>query len=105
MAAAKTKPRGPKHAKAFLDQLRISVMERTGTRDPKSKRKLRVIADKLVERAMGGETMAIKEVADRLDGKPVQATNNTHKIDTSLEDAMRQIDGTTKGIRHHVNRK
>lgn len=31
------------------------------------------IADVLLEKAMGGDLQAIKEVADRLDGKPAQA--------------------------------
>lgn len=36
--------------------------------------KLRAIAEKLVAAAELGEGWAIKEVADRTDGKPVQAT-------------------------------
>ncbi len=35
--------------------------------------KLRKIAEKLVENAMDGDIQAIKEVADRLDGKASQA--------------------------------
>jgi hypothetical protein len=37
--------------------------------DPKSVRKLRRIAEKLVECAMKGEGWAISQVADRIDGK------------------------------------
>jgi hypothetical protein len=37
-------------------------------------RKLRTIADKLVDAAEQGEPWAIKEVIDRVDGKAVQAT-------------------------------
>ena len=41
--------------------------------------KLRQIAEKLVEAAQNGEAWAVKEIADRLDGKSHQST--------SLEDA------------------
>jgi hypothetical protein len=37
--------------------------------DPKSVRKIRRIAEKLVECAMTGEGWAISQVADRIDGK------------------------------------
>jgi hypothetical protein len=37
--------------------------------DPKSVRKMRRIAEKLVECAMKGEGWAISQVADRIDGK------------------------------------
>lgn len=36
--------------------------------------KLRKIADKLVEMAQEGDVQAIKEIGDRLDGKPKQQT-------------------------------
>lgn len=35
--------------------------------------KLRSIADKLIELAVGGDIQAIKELGDRVDGKPAQA--------------------------------
>ena len=72
MAANKTKPKGPKPDKSFLDALRISVNEV----DPKSdsgKKKLRRIADQLVKKALEGDVQAINHIADRLDGKPRQA--------------------------------
>lgn len=36
--------------------------------------KLRQIADKLVEKAIEGESWAVKEIIDRVDGKAVQST-------------------------------
>jgi hypothetical protein len=36
---------------------------------------LRRIAAKLIERAEEGELVAIREIADRLDGKPTQVTD------------------------------
>ena len=56
----------------FLDALRIALNEENG--DQKKKR-LRVIADKLVRAAEEGEAWAIKEVMDRVDGKPAQTAD------------------------------
>ena len=39
---------------------------------------LRQIADRLIEMANSGDVQAIKEIADRLDGKPAQAVAMTH---------------------------
>src|SRR5262245_63471371 len=55
--------------KQFADQLRIVLAEPVDKNDPKSVRKLRRIAEKLVECALNGEPWAIAQVADRIDGK------------------------------------
>jgi uncharacterized protein DUF5681 len=55
--------------KQFADQLRIVLAEPVDKNDPKSVRKMRRIAEKLVECAMKGEGWAISQVADRIDGK------------------------------------
>jgi hypothetical protein len=60
--------------KHFADAIRIAVNEKD---DITGRRKLRVIADKLVAKAMEGEGWAIGQVADRLDGKPAQESNVT----------------------------
>ncbi len=39
----------------------------------KKTKKLAMLADKLVERALEGDITAMKEIGDRLDGKPAQA--------------------------------
>jgi hypothetical protein len=48
------------------DLLRLAVLTGGG-------RRLRVIVEKLLERAEGGDLQAIREVFDRLDGRPIQA--------------------------------
>ena len=55
--------------KQFADQLRIVLAEPVDKNDPKSVRKIRRIAEKLVECALNGEPWAIAQVADRIDGK------------------------------------
>lgn len=42
--------------------------------DPEGRRKLTIAAAKVVELAVGGDLAAFKELADRLDGKPMQST-------------------------------
>lgn len=62
-------PGGRSSDKAFADALRIAVNEI----EPITKRKkLRLIAEKLVDKAMEGESWAVQQVADRMDGKPAQ---------------------------------
>lgn len=59
----------PKSEKTFANMLRIAISEAHevgGTR-------LRAVADALVDKAIGGDVPAIKEIADRLDGKVPQA--------------------------------
>lgn len=50
--------------------LNIAIKEAVEGSD---KTKLRAVADALVEKAMAGDVAAIKEVADRIDGKVPQA--------------------------------
>lgn len=50
--------------------LNIAIKEAVADTD---KTKLRAVADALVDKAIAGDVQAIKEVADRLDGKVPQA--------------------------------
>lgn len=63
-------PGRPPKERSFANMLNIAINEATkggGT-------KLRAVADKLVELAIAGDMQAIKEIGDRIDGKPVQVT-------------------------------
>jgi hypothetical protein len=59
----------PPKEKSFANMLNIAIREAHS----EGKDKLRAVADKLVELAIDGDMQAIKEIADRLDGKPAQA--------------------------------
>jgi hypothetical protein len=59
----------PPKEKSFANMLNIAIKEAIEGTD---KTKLRAVADALVDKAMGGDVQAIKEVADRLDGKVPQ---------------------------------
>ena len=65
-------PGGRPKEKAFADALRLAVNAEVEIEGEK-KKKLRVIAERLVAEAMAGESWAVQQVADRLEGKPAQA--------------------------------
>jgi len=68
----------PPKEKSFANMLSIALRESDGvTLDGLPNTKLRQIADKLVLLAVAGEGWAIREVADRTDGKPMQAVEHT----------------------------
>lgn len=59
----------PKSEKTFANMLRVAISEAHG----EGGNKLRAVADSLVQKAIAGDVPAIKEIADRLDGKVPQA--------------------------------
>jgi hypothetical protein len=64
--------------KAFNDALRIALHAR-----PQS---LRRIADKLIDKGEEGDLPSIREIADRLDGRPVQMIDRRDVVITQLSD-------------------
>ena len=54
--------------KLFFGELRKVLVQEDAKR-------LRAIAEKLVKSAEDGEAWAVKEIMDRMDGKPLQATS------------------------------
>lgn len=67
------KSRGPKSDKIWADAVRRAVLRRLDNEEGKPQ-KIERLADKLVEMGLEGETVALKEIGDRLDGRPKQAT-------------------------------
>ncbi len=59
----------PPKEKSFANMLNIAIREA----NEQGVTNLRLVADALVAKAMGGDVVAIKEVADRIDGKVPQA--------------------------------
>lgn len=71
----------PPREKTFANMLRLAISEahdEGGTR-------LRAVADALVAKAMDGDVPAIREVADRLDGKVAQAVIGGEEDDAPLK--------------------
>ncbi len=71
MATRKSPAGGPKGDKLWRDAIMVAV-KRQAT-DGKKTKKLAMLADKLVTKALDGDITAMKEIGDRLDGKPAQA--------------------------------
>jgi hypothetical protein len=70
MAARKPLGHGPKSDKIWADALRLAVTEK-GTNGV---RKLRALADRVVDAALAGDMAAAREIGDRLDGKAHQTS-------------------------------
>lgn len=61
-----------KKGKLFYDALRVALVQ-------EDRKKLRKITEKLVQAAEEGEPWAVKEIMDRMDGKPVNTTELSGK--------------------------
>ncbi|MBR1279977.1 hypothetical protein [Bradyrhizobium sp. AUGA SZCCT0283] len=65
--------------KPFNEALRVALLSHP--------LRLRRIAEKLTERAEEGDLAAIRELADRLDGKPAQVVDRRDAVAEELSDA------------------
>ncbi len=61
--------------KAWGDAVRIAAFREDKDEYGKKRKRLSIIADRLLRAAMDGKMDAIKEVGDRLDGKPHQSAD------------------------------
>ena len=96
------RPKGAQNKdKSWRDAIRAAVNELRkdeGSDKPKKVRALRLLAQRLVIRALDGDVSALKEVGDRLDGKATQQVNVeknvqvTH-IEHSIVDMPKVIEG------------
>ena len=81
-------PRGQQRDKIFRESLRLELAE---LGDGTGIRKLREIARKLIEKAETGDLQAIKELADRLDGRPAQSLEHVGEGGTPIERIVHEI--------------
>lgn len=72
MAARKTPSAGGKPDKLMRTALMLSLHREAKDADGNVTKKLRLVADKLIELALEGDVVAIKEINDRVDGKTAQ---------------------------------
>ena len=80
---------GPKSDKTWSDALKRAMhRESQGKGSPKW---LEVIANKCVEMAAGGDLQAMKEVGDRIDGKPKQAVDLSSRDGTMSPRAIERV--------------
>ena len=85
----------PPKEKSFANMLGIELAQVLGLNsEGKPITKLRKIAEVLVSKAMEGDMAAINAVADRTDGKPIQAVEHTGEdggpvVFTTIYEALR----------------
>jgi hypothetical protein len=75
-------PRGQQRDKVYREALRLELADMSEGVDLK---KLREIARAHIEKAAAGDMQAIKELADRLDGKPAQALEHSGPDSNPIE--------------------
>lgn len=91
-------PRGPKSDKLWADAVRKAVHDYHVSEDANGKvrkvRHLNALAKKLVEMGLAGDSAAMREIGDRLDGKPAQATELaiTVSIGDAMDEAQRRVE-------------
>jgi hypothetical protein len=75
MAPRKISGGGPKPDKLMRDALALELAQDVKLSKNEKVKKLRLVARSLVDNAIDGDTAAIKEVFDRMDGKVTQDHN------------------------------
>ena len=83
---AGNKNSGRRQEKPFADALRMELA--SAGEDHK---KLRAIARMLIDKAEAGEGWALKELADRTDGKPSQQIDVDANVTMTHEEALEQL--------------
>lgn len=79
-------PAGTAKDRKFIEVLSRAIVQDDG-------KKLRAAADKLLDLAEAGEAWAIKELADRLDGRPAQGVTVSGDEDKPVNLSMRVLFG------------
>ena len=81
-------PRGQQRDKIYREALRLELADMSGGIDLK---KLREIARAHIEKAAAGDMQAIKELADRLDGRPAQILEHGGPDSEPITEIVREI--------------
>lgn len=87
MPATKTTPKGHKPDKLMRDALMLALHRAALDAEGRPSKKLSLVADAVVEAAIGGDMTAAREIFDRVDGKVKQETDiNANVTVTDVED-------------------
>ena len=80
MACRKTPGGGPKPDKLMRDPLALELHQEVKLKTGEKIKKLRLVARALVDNAIDGDTAAVRECFDRMDGKVAQSAEATQVI-------------------------
>lgn len=98
--ARKTPSAGSKPDKLMRDALMVALKREAEDADGKPTRKLNLVAEALVEKGIAGNIQAIKEIGDRLDGRPAQALEHSGELAVNpLAAILEEIDRNNQGQR------
>lgn len=78
------RPKAAVLSKAYRD-----VLQSIDPKDPKARTVALVIAEALAKKAKRGDVRAAQELADRAEGKPLQAVNVSASVEMGAEDRVR----------------
>ncbi len=93
MAARKSPGGGKGQDKIWSEAVRLAVNEvRKGPTGGRAQKILRQLARKLVDRALDGDIPALKEIGDRLDGKPTQSLGLSGTVGMTHEQALDELE-------------
>jgi len=92
MATDETPPDGGQAYRLMRQALVVALHRHLENDDGRRNQKLRLIADKLVDKAVEGDMHAIKELLDRVDGKPGGST--------TVDEAPRKVTFEWKNYRY-----
>jgi hypothetical protein len=82
-------PGGKKKGRPWRDAIERALKRRIAENDLQGIDKL---ADALIDKGIAGDVIAIREIGDRLEGKPAQAVEHSGMIATTHEELLKQLD-------------
>jgi hypothetical protein len=82
-------PGGERAQRIFRDALTASLKRCEGNVE-----RIQLVADRLVDNAIAGDTVAIREIADRIDGKMAQAVEGDVGLRLVVQIVRQTIDET-----------
>ena len=76
---------GPRKAKVWRDTLLLTLNREDGDLPEKGKTNLETLVLTQVHLAIAGDTQSIRDIADRIDGKPAQALVGGEEDDPAIK--------------------